>query len=369
MLVFALLVVAFLLDAVAEDAGISVFPSQRVLSGTYLELSCKLKAKGFSTVWNKDGHDVAEGGNIFGKDIAHFRVEKKPDVVVLKTDSAKWSDRGNWSCYCGARLRKHIIIEIIVPPYVQTPKILQAIPVLQPAMKYAASTSDLLEIPQAAVSDQKGVHIPGTGVLKNPIDLSSNHPNSVREIVIECSTTCASLPHNLQWRYQNSTWAQPLHSYSNSLVSSDKVGHSSDNVCKDGLQSATSRVRLSCQLGPSNSAQNRNGLVGLNRIVCHVDYGNHHRQLDPVRPALVWLAEAQEECFNNGRQLASCVYVLCPGQPVPLFTFGERVALAISAALFALLCFLFCYLTQQRRRAKRKSNLAPGQRQEIELML
>ncbi|KAA3673264.1 uncharacterized protein DEA37_0004377 [Paragonimus westermani] len=57
------------------------------------------------------------------------------------------------------------------------------------------------------------------------------------------------------------------------------------------------------------------------------------------------------------------------GHPVPLFTVGERVALAAAIPLFLLFCLVLCYLTRQRRRAKRKANMAPGQCQEIELML
>ncbi|VDO92142.1 unnamed protein product, partial [Schistosoma curassoni] len=56
-------------------------------------------------------------------------------------------------------------------------------------------------------------------------------------------------------------------------------------------------------------------------------------------------------------------------QPVAWFTFGEKVALGSSAALFLVLSILFCYITRQRRRAKRKADMSPGQQHEIELML
>lgn len=44
----------------------------------------------------------------------------------------------------------------------------------------------------------------GSGSRENPIDLTGKHLGSAREVFIQCQSTCASVPHHLQWQCANS---------------------------------------------------------------------------------------------------------------------------------------------------------------------
>ncbi|XP_018648160.1 hypothetical protein Smp_129010 [Schistosoma mansoni] len=252
-------------------------------------------------------------------------------------------------------------------------------------------------------------HIYGLGTLNNPIDLINTKAYTENGIFIECTTSCATSVKGIYWKAKNSTWTHSLRVQSgiNNDDDDDYVDDSLYNrihrlsykseytnpICEVGLRSVKSRIQIKCASGESQTPSKllSHTLVGLNKITCFPYYDKemenklskltryNEEQHKGVSSQLIIHNKnnppdiTQSDCLiddgNGHSQAAACIYVLCPGQPVAWFTFGEKVAIGSSAALFFVLSILFCYITRQRRRAKRKADMSPGQQHEIELML
>ncbi|KER29832.1 hypothetical protein T265_03626 [Opisthorchis viverrini] len=281
-----------------------------------------------------------------------------------------------------------------VPAYLDPPKIIPVGP---------ADTTTVLTAAQIQNNQRTNIvedkpRLIGTGTLEDPIDLTGRVPNSVTELIIQSQSTCASVKHDLQWRCENSTRSFSLRP---SVVQAipdtgtrrlGTLSFAPQLPCPNGLYSITGQVRIGCDSRMKTSSSSdrgtrENALVGLNRIKCTPNHGRDQAFIDQTfsREAANLYAQRissmqltssgfYDDCLpidptQRNKQRSACVYVLCPGPVEPWFTLSERVAIAVSVPVFILLCLLLCYVTQRRRRSKQKSNLAPGQNHEIELML
>nr|CAH8829641.1 unnamed protein product [Trichobilharzia regenti] len=402
-----LLILCFVIStAVTHWCDCLVFtaiPSSIALSGSYLKLSCSSKNQIFPIIWSHDGKDIAEN--------CHFYIEnhryicnRLNDVYEIYIPSVKYEDRGNWSCAHGPKTQKSIYIDVLVKADVYPPKLLtlptnaDASPHQKPSVVETVDSSGLHE--KAVIG-----YISGMGTFNKPIDLTNKRIYAENGIFIECTTSCASSVKGIHWRAQNSTWSHSLHVEQDIITDNDIVFHEIHRIpqkldhdksnCQNGLKSVKSRIQIKCDTTTTRSGVHKrtnnllsHSLIGLNKITCFPYYEkpmeyklskinhlneemnvyqyNHNKNNWPD-------VNSQTVCFvddgNGYLQAAACIYVICPGQPVAWFTFGEKIALATSVALFIVLSSLFCYVTRQRRRAKRKADMSPGQQHEIELML
>ncbi|RTG83527.1 uncharacterized protein DC041_0007504, partial [Schistosoma bovis] len=235
-------------------------------------------------------------------------------------------------------------------------------------------------------------HIYGLGTLNNPIDLINKKAYTENGIFIECTTSCATSVKGIYWKAKNSTWTHSLHVQSgiNNDDDDDYVDDSlynrihrlsykseyTDPICEVGLKSVKSRIQIKCASGQSQTPSKllSHTLVGLNKITCFPYYD---KEMENKLSKLTRYNEEHKGVNsqfivhnkNNPPDITQSDCFIDDGQPVAWFTFGEKVALGSSAALFLVLSILFCYITRQRRRAKRKADMSPGQQHEIELML
>ncbi|VDL91855.1 unnamed protein product [Schistocephalus solidus] len=205
------------------------------------------------------------------------------------------------------------------------------------------------------------------GTRANPIELTQG----VHSVNIECSTNCVSQPTPLRWTIRNATI---LAEYETQAVS--KAG------CSDGLSSTISRATFACLLSPTGagevallpSGHKPLPLVGLNRLTCAPgSLGlNLERSLLGLQssPADALGSLADKDCTRNGQHSSACFFILCPGPPGPLLTYGEKVAVGLGTVLAVLMVVLLLRLLVVRRREKKVESAPihdyPG---ELELML
>ncbi|KAF8565492.1 hypothetical protein P879_05974 [Paragonimus westermani] len=389
--VFVCVFCAFSTRGAISELTFTSTPSSKVVSGQFLKLSCSVDDKQVPIVWMKDGEDIGNDCVLYGKyvDRTCSKVQNAFNLIFR----AELSDQGIWSCSYGARMKKSIRIEVVVPALVYP---LKVIPYGNPSSQADNQAQTISLAASSNLQLNSGLRVFGTGTRQNPIDLTGRHPSSATEVLIQCRSTCASVQHHLQWKCANSTWSGILRPsvvdiiLEHTMTHEGTVGFSSQGSCPKDSQSVLGQVRIGCASSTSapttgGDARMMNALQGLNRILCQPDHTNEQAFIDESTPNIpqyaflmssaglpvnVTVSELQSnECSQTAYQRGACVYVMCPGHPVPLFTVGERVALAAAIPLFLLFCLVLCYLTRQRRRAKRKANMAPGQCQEIELML
>nr|VZI19254.1 unnamed protein product [Spirometra erinaceieuropaei] len=144
--------------------------------------------------------------------------------------------------------------------------------------------------------------------------------------------------------------------------------------CPDGLSSTRSRATFACLLSPSGggevAVQQSSGhsplrLVGLNRITCAPGslglslerslLGLRSSRADELGP----LADTPDkDCTQNGHHTSACLFILCPGPPGPLLTYGEKVAIGLGTVLAILMLGLLLRLLIVQRRGK-KVHIAP----------
>ncbi|TGZ65421.1 hypothetical protein CRM22_005889 [Opisthorchis felineus] len=368
-------------------------PSEKVIEGNYLQLSCTVDDQIFAVIWKKDGEELAENCRFF-KNHSRYNCIREKNSFNFVITAAERTDAGIWKCTYGPRIWSSLAIQVVVPAYLDPPKIMPVGP---------ADTTTVLNAAQIANNQRTNIvedklHLIGTGTLEDPIDLTGRVPNSVTELIIHSQSTCASVKHELQWRCENSTRSFSLRP---SVVQAipdagtrrlGTLGFAPQIPCPNGLYSITGQIRIGCdsRMRTRTSADRgtrENSLVGLNRIKCTPNHGRDQAFIDQTfsreaanlyaqRISSVQLTSSgfYDDCLpidptQRNKRRSACVYVLCPGPIEPWFTLSERVAIAVSVPVFILLCLLLCYVTQRRRRSKQKSNLAPGQNHEIELML
>ncbi|CAH8450722.1 unnamed protein product [Schistosoma haematobium] len=380
-------------------------PSNVTLSGSYLKLSCSSENQIFPIIWSHNGNDIAENCRFYIENHRYI-CNRLNDVYEIYIPNVKFEDRGNWSCAHGPKSQKAINIDVLVKADVYPPKLLT----LPTGVKPINQNPTIINKVDATQLQEKSMigHIYGLGTLNNPIDLINKKAYTENGIFIECTTSCATSVKGIYWKAKNSTWTHSLHVQSgiNNDDDEDYVDDSLYNrihrlsykseytnpICEVGLKSVKSRIQIKCASGQSQTPSKllSHTLVGLNKITCFPYYD---KEMENKLSKLTRYNEehkgvssqfivhnknnppdiTQSDCFiddgNGHSHAAACIYVLCPGQPVAWFTFGEKVALGSSAALFLVLIILFCYITRQRRRAKRKADMSPGQQHEIELML
>lgn len=375
MIASCVLLFSLWMSVASEELIIKASPSRRAVAGGYLDLSCSISTQSFPIMWRKNGDDIAENCIIF-KD-SGFKCKKSGGAYHLIKSSLGWEDRGTWTCSHGPKIQKSIEVEVVVPALVYPLTARKSVPLKTDSYPIVTGPASI----QSDASVNRGqIPLYGTGSRRDPLDMTLS--NAPREIVLECSTTCSSIQPHIQWRARNSSWTMTLQPQRESDLAAPDGQTVTSETCFPGLHAIRERVRLMC--AANSPKRSNNGLVGLNRITCQPDHGSDQGLIQSVLTSgpLIDVYPSTgvqsswgvgdygpDECALKGTNLDACVYVLCPGQPTSWFTLGERIALAVSITLFILLAILLCYLTRQRRRAKRKSNLAPGQRHEIELML
>ncbi|KAH8854113.1 hypothetical protein KSF78_0001584 [Schistosoma japonicum] len=390
----------------------SSLPSNVTLSGSYLKLSCSSKNQIFPILWSHNDKEIAENCRFYMEN-HRYVCNRLNDVYEIFIPNVKFEDRGNWSCAHGPKSQKTINIDVLVKANVYPPKLL-ALPSNVKVLSIDQNPTIINKVDNTRLQEKSMIgHIYGLGTLNNPIDLINKKAYTENGIFIECTTSCATSVKGIHWKAKNSTWTHSLHVHSG--ISNNDDGYIDDSlynqihrfshnpeytnpVCELGLKSVKSRIQIKCASSKSQvsslSTSNHllsHTLVGLNKITCFPYYdkemesklskltqlNDEHKggssQFVLQSKIMIPTDVTQNDCFiddgNGYSQAAACIYVLCPGQPVAWFTFGEKVALGSSAALFFVLSTLFCYVTRQRRRAKRKTDMSPGQQHEIELML
>ncbi|KAL7060627.1 hypothetical protein AAHC03_09178 [Spirometra sp. Aus1] len=333
-------------------------------------------------MWFKDGKQFAENCLDFRTLQEKFECSKNETFVELTFNSVEYQLRGKWAC-SHADQSASIEVNISAPLIVKSPRI-ELLPADNRLPVAAASafsgtgyphTDDRfgqilrLRHPASAGSGKLSIAAEttgtsaGIGTRANPIELVQSQRFGLHSVSIECSTNCASETENLRWTIRNGTI---LAEYETQAVV--------NAGCPDGLSSTRSRATFACLLSPSGggevAVQQSSGhsplrLVGLNRITCAPGslglslerslLGLRSSRADELGP----LADTPDkDCTQNGHHTSACLFILCPGPPGPLLTYGEKVAIGLGTVLAILMLGLLLRLLIVQRRGK-KVHIAP----------
>ncbi|KAF6779478.1 hypothetical protein AHF37_01015 [Paragonimus kellicotti] len=186
------------LKAISE-LTFTAIPSSKIVSGQFLKLSCSVDGKQVPIVWMKDGEDIGNDCVLYGKyvDRTCSKVQDAFNLIFR----AELSDQGIWSCSYGARMKKSIRIEVVVPALVYP---LKVIPYGNPSNHIDNQVQPISLAASSSLQMNSGLRVVGTGTRQNPIDLTGRHSRSATEVLIQCRSTCASVQHHLQWKCANS---------------------------------------------------------------------------------------------------------------------------------------------------------------------